>query len=382
MTIAADYLLGCDGAHSAVRRALGLELEEVIPFRQRHIVVDASDDADDSRVAVLICDPRRPFTSLPVPGGGRRFEITLKPDDDAEAVLDDAALARFFRPWRDFAQVNVIRKVVYAFHARLVPRLQAGRVFLLGDAAHIMPPFGSQGMNSGARDANNLAWKLALSLRGAAGPALLETYHVERHDQVRATIMTSTNMARLANIHSPAKALARDAFFAVLSLFPRLKRRLTEAPYVPRPVLSDGFILPAEDGSPACVGTVVPQPRLRTGDGVRLLDETIGPGFALIGIDPPAGAPPAGLADPLWRALAAAPLALRPAGAAAAPVAGVTTAAVADHRFDELFAAARGRWLVVRPDRVVAAAPAADRLGHAARALAARLAAAPAEAAA
>ncbi|MGE3932971.1 MAG: FAD-dependent monooxygenase [Rhodospirillaceae bacterium] len=381
-TIAADYLLACDGAHSGVRRALGMELEEVTPFRQRHLVVDAVDDADDSRTAVLICDPRRPFTTLPVPGRGRRFEITLHPDDDADAVLADDVLAGFFRPWRDFSQVNVIRKVVYAFHARLAPRLQEGRVFLLGDAAHVMPPFGSQGMNSGARDANNIAWKLAAVLTGAAAPALLDTYHVERHDQVRATILTSTNMARIANTPSRAKALARDGFFAALSLFPRLKRRLTEAPYVPRPVLTDGFILPAADAGAAWVGTVVPQPLVRDAAGGRLLDDVIGPGFALIGIDPPAGAAPAGLADPSWRALGAAPLALRPAGSPAGVVDGVFTGAVADPRFDDLFAAVPGCWLVVRPDRVVAAVAEPERLAQAGRALAARLAPAAAEAAA
>lgn len=381
-TIAADYLLACDGAHSAVRRALGMELEEVTPFRQRHLVVDAVDDADDSRTAVLICDPRRPFTTLPVPGRGRRFEITLHPDDDADAVLADDVLAGFFRPWRDFSKVNVIRKVVYAFHARLAPRLQDGRVFLLGDAAHVMPPFGSQGMNSGARDANNIAWKLAAVLKGTAAPALLDTYHVERHDQVRATILTSTNMARIANTQSRAKALARDGFFAALSLFPRLKRRLTEAPYVPRPVLRDGFILPDAGAGAAWVGTVVPQPLVRDARGERLLDAMIGPGFALVGLDPPAGAAPAGLADPAWRTLGAVPLALRPAGSAAGPVAGIATAAVAGPRFDDLFAAVPGRWLVVRPDRVVAAVVEAERLAPVARDLAARLAAAPAEAAA
>ena len=374
-TIATDFLLGCDGAHSTVRDFLDLELEEVVDFTQRHVVIDAVDDPDDSRTAVLICDPRRQFTSLPVPDRGRRFEITLHPEDDADEALTDEALARFFRPWRDFTEVNVLRKVVYSFYARLVPHMQSGPVFLLGDAAHIMPPFGSQGMNSGARDAKNLAWKLALVLRDRAGRALLETYHAERHEQVRATILMSTNMARMANTHSRIAALARDAFFAALSLFPRLKRRLTEAPYMPRPVLREGFLVPPTDGKASRVGYVVPQPGIWIGDDVRLLDDVIGPGFALIGVDPPIGAPPAALADPFWRILDAVPLALRPSGSRRGDVDGIVTATTADHRFDELFASEAGRWLVVRPDRVVAAVVAGDELGAIAGRLAADLAA-------
>src|SRR3546814_1783051 len=70
-------------------------------------------------------------------------------------------------------RLRVSRKAVYTFHSRLARRLQKGRVFLVGDAAHIMPIFGSQGMNSGARDVKNLAWKLAAVLNGkATGPIL------------------------------------------------------------------------------------------------------------------------------------------------------------------------------------------------------------------
>lgn len=372
--IATEYLLGCDGAHSVVRGDLGLEFEDVVDFTQRHIVIDALDDADDSRTAVLICHPKRQFTSLPVPDGGRRFEITLYPEDDAEEALTTEALTGFFKPWRDFSEINVLRKVVYSFHARLVPRMQSGRVFLLGDAAHVMPPFGSQGMNSGARDANNLAWKLALALDGKAGSALLESYHRERHEQVRATILMSTNIARAANVHSRIAALARDALFAVLSLFPKLKRRLTEAPYVPRPVLRDGFLVPPAGGNESRVGYIVPQPRVRLGEQVRLLDEILGPGFALVGVDPTDGVPPV-LAHPFWQAVGAAWLVLRPAGASRGAVDGIVTATVEDHRFDALFATEGGRWLVVRPDRVVAAVATGDELEAVADALAAQLAA-------
>ena len=79
----------------------------------------------------------------------RRFEFFLFPDEDPEAMLEPQNLARLFRPYRDFEKVRVMRKAIYVFHSRLALSLQVGRTFLLGDAAHLMPPFGAQGMNSG-----------------------------------------------------------------------------------------------------------------------------------------------------------------------------------------------------------------------------------------
>jgi len=155
-----------DGARSVCRKMLGIDYEEVVKYGDRHIVIDVENDSDTSRVALTQLGWRRNFMSLPMPGGRRRFEFSVSDSDDADDIMSDETLARLFRPYRNFADMKIIRKVVYSFRARLAERLSKGRVFLLGDSAHIMPVFGSQGMNSGVRDANNIAWKLRRFSKG------------------------------------------------------------------------------------------------------------------------------------------------------------------------------------------------------------------------
>src|SRR6185503_4224770 len=141
-------------------------------------------------------------------------------------------------------------------------RLQNGRVFLLGDAAHVMPPFGSSGMNTGARGAYNLCWKIAFVLRGLARPDILDSYDPERRPQIEAVVRYSMLVGRLANIRSWPLAVVRDAFFAAVNLIPRVKRYFREMRYMPRPVITRGLIVARRD-RPGLVGRVFPRLALR-----------------------------------------------------------------------------------------------------------------------
>ena len=115
-----------------------------------------------SRHTRTFCDPVRPAIRLPGPEATVRYEFMLKPGEDAEAVLDERQVREWIRMREPSdADITILRKVVYTFHARVASRWRAGRVLLAGDAAHLTPPFAGQGMNSGVRDAANLAWKLA-----------------------------------------------------------------------------------------------------------------------------------------------------------------------------------------------------------------------------
>ena len=205
--LGARWVLGCDGAHSTVRRELGLSLRGRTA-RQRWVVADTAGaaDAPPGTPFTFRCDPRRPRVAGPLPGGRWRREGMLAP---GEKLPEDPAGLVGAGPGE-----RVERAAAYRAHARVAARWRSGRALLLGDAAHLMPPFGGQGLASGLRDAANLAWKLAAVLRGEAGEELLESYEEERRPQLRATLARSVALGAVVEVTSPAAARARDAALA------------------------------------------------------------------------------------------------------------------------------------------------------------------------
>jgi 3-(3-hydroxy-phenyl)propionate hydroxylase len=163
--------------------------------------------------------------------------------------------------------------------------LQRHRAFLLGDAAHVMPPFGSSGMNTGARDANNLCWKIALVLNNLAGAEILDSYDPERRPQIESVVKYSVLVGRLANIRSWPLALVRDAFFATINLSSRVQRYFREMRYMPKSIITRGLIVVRQRQPTSLVGRVFPRLTLRNGDASPDFDDLCGKGFALIGID-------------------------------------------------------------------------------------------------
>ncbi|MGW8364924.1 FAD-dependent monooxygenase [Streptomyces wedmorensis] len=197
------YLIGCDGAHSVVRKTLGLSYEGGA-FPETYMLGDVEADWDLPPGYGLRSSGPSPdgagddlLVCIPLPGTGR-YRMSMKAPsasaaadragdgvahgleggtgpalDDLQAVVDRLAP----RPTR----LSALRwSSVFRISHRIVDRYGEGRVFVAGDAAHIHPPVGAQGMNTGVQDACNLAWKLALVVRGEAGPALLTSYDGER----------------------------------------------------------------------------------------------------------------------------------------------------------------------------------------------------------
>ena len=122
-------------------------------------------------------------------------------------------------------------------------KMQVDRVFLLGDAAHLMPPFGASGMNSGHRDASNLCWKLVAVLKGVASFRLLSSYELERRKHTEATIDISVLLGRIVNSRSVVLAFFRDLVFWFLARVPPFAGYITEMRYIPRAVIREGFVL-------------------------------------------------------------------------------------------------------------------------------------------
>lgn len=270
-TIRARYLVGADGARSPVRKASGIDFDD-LNFEEPWLVVDVLvDDYSKLPTANLqICNPERPTTCVLMGVGRHRWEFMIKPGETAEQVSEDAFIDKLLEPWNVKGAVRLERKAVYTFRARIAAQWRKGRVLLAGDAAHQTPPFAGQGMCSGLRDAANLAWKLAAAVNSAADDGLLDTYQPEREPNLRATIAMAIMMGKTVCITSRFGAWLRDLKF-------KLGRALGKLPNGPPsyPPISAGHI---RYGSPAA-GSYFPQPL--ADDGTRL-DDVLGPGHWLI----------------------------------------------------------------------------------------------------
>lgn len=267
--IAASAVLGCDGARSTVRRLLGVPLRDR-RFDQRWLVVDVRSDGPlPDRPVQQVCDPDRPATFVPTGGDRYRWEWLLH---DGESAQDLPSVQQRVAPWVGGHAVRVEREAVYRFHAGRAERFRVGPVFLLGDAAHQMPPFLGQGLCSGIRDAANLVWKLALVRSGVAADALLDSYERERAPHVDLVITLAMLMGVLVRARGPAAAGLRAALRLAAHLPPRLRVPLQQ---VPTPGLRRGPLVLGGRGA----GLPLPQDPAGA-------DRHLGSGFALVGLAP------------------------------------------------------------------------------------------------
>ena len=240
-SIRARWLIAADGAKSTIRELCGIELVDQ-GFDQTWLVVDTTlldSDLPLPRIARQICDPARVATFVPGPGDHRRWEFQLHEHETRDDVLDEAVVQDLLRPWGTAEQLRVDRSAVYRFHATVADRLRAGRVFLAGDAAHQMPPFNGQGMCTGIRDAENLAWKLEMVASGRAGDTLLDTYDAERRSHAAGQVAHAVDAGQLM------QAIAHDGTAALESGYgQRPFPKLTGAGFEPGHPLVGG-VLPA-----------------------------------------------------------------------------------------------------------------------------------------
>jgi 3-(3-hydroxy-phenyl)propionate hydroxylase len=273
--VTARYVVGCDGANSFVRRALGIAHRD-LAFDEWWMVVDArpTRPVELPEKCIQYCWPARPATFIRGRGNLRRWEIKLLPGEDPEAFGARANVARQLARFVDPDAIEIWRSAVYRFHALVAERWRAGRIFLAGDACHQTPPFMGQGMCAGIRDAANLAWKLALVLRGGAADALLDTYEAERKPHVEALVKFAIQAGEVIGELDLDKARARDA--AMRDLLRRGEAETIRQRYVPN--LTTGVLDTTSEG---VAGTLFVQPRIGTEGEGTLLDDMVGPNFLL-----------------------------------------------------------------------------------------------------
>jgi 3-(3-hydroxy-phenyl)propionate hydroxylase len=258
-------------------------------------------------------------------------------------------------PYKDY-DLKIVRTAVYGFSARIAERMQDGRIFLLGDAAHVMPPFGAQGLNSGARDAANLTWKIAAVLCGEMGLRALESYDSERRRNVKDTVDYSVRVGRLANIRFWPAALLRDAFFAMANLFPPVRRYFREMRYMPTPHLNAGLVVISQHENASLAGRVFPRPSLIDENGrYSSFDALTGLGFALVGVDVGPESVARAARHHLWERLRPSTMSLLYDNRQSTSAQGVSVYRVADDDAAKTaLAAFSGQIAIVRPDRYVA----------------------------
>jgi 2-polyprenyl-6-methoxyphenol hydroxylase-like FAD-dependent oxidoreductase len=223
--VRAGWLAGCDGAHSAVRHHLELPFEgKTYPIDV--LLVDARVDGalSDDEVHVFITEAGL-LGVFPMPGARKRVAIDISGIEHGTASFEMcqklvAERAPVAMTLSDPGWVSE-----FHLHARMVAHLQEGRVFLLGDAAHIHSPALAQGMNTGIQDAVNLAWKLGLVARGVADASLLGSYEAERRPVEQGVLQQTDLVTRLVTMEAPLVRTLRDALAPLLSSFDAVQQR-------------------------------------------------------------------------------------------------------------------------------------------------------------
>ncbi len=272
-----SYLIAADGGHSTVRELAG------IPF-------PGSDHADrfliaDVHARLPFPNERRFFFDPPF-NPGRQVLIHPQPDDvwridwrvarefDLAAERANGGVDRRIRQIVGEVPYEIVWVTTYVFHQRLAPRFREGRLFLAGDAAHLMSVFGARGMNSAVQDADNLAWKLALVWHGLAADALLDTYHAERHPAAVENLRITGNTMRFL---APPNALMRLRRNLILR-FSRFgwARHLVDSGRLSEPFAYAGSPIVRGDGAVVADRTVM-------ADGISMrLRHCLGTSFVLL----------------------------------------------------------------------------------------------------
>jgi 2-polyprenyl-6-methoxyphenol hydroxylase-like FAD-dependent oxidoreductase len=206
--VVAQWIVGCDGSHSSVREAAGIDYPGT-DIEAAWAVFDANLEAwnDDYDLVFAHLD-QPPVILTPLPE--RRWRVYLRPTSDtSDLVAEAGGVVRRYAPEATFTDVE--NPTRFHCHSRIAARYRSGRILLAGDAAHACTPAEGHGMNTGLQDAFNLGWKLALVCRGEAGARLIDTYEVERRPVAERVVTSGADVESAHAMTDPDKRAERDA---------------------------------------------------------------------------------------------------------------------------------------------------------------------------
>lgn len=331
------FVVGADGANSLVREQARIDRDD-LGFQATWVVVDVEmkegAKAPDVPDTGQVLDPSQPSHMAWLGGDHYRWEFMIVDGADPVTAASPEKIWPKLELWISKDTATLLRSTTYTFQSLVAATFNQGRVLLAGDAAHLMPPFMGQGMISGMRDAMTLSWMLNEVLEGTAPVSFMDAYTDSRRPHVTEYIAESVRIGQMVCETDPVRAAIRD----------RKLEAQTEAnpPFQPR--LGAGFV----DGPLG--GRLAVQPRISNGGA--LLDDILGPSFALLTICPAVLAglsPTAGCRAEVLDVSVAAILAQEPGEA----MPGVHSLIEQGNRFADWLGAAGAEWVLVRPDGYV-----------------------------
>ena len=267
------YLIGADGANSKVRELKNIKQED-LNYDRDWIIIDIEllTETELGEFAIQICDPKRIGTFIPTHSPFKRWEFEIYDDDNVEEFSSDENINKLLSPWLKPEEYKILRKAIYQFHSVLAEEFQKDNCFLIGDSAHQNPPFMGEGMMTGCRDAENLAWKINMDFKYKL-PNLLENYQVERKEHARYIVENSLGIGLLMEAYAhtknkddvPAELVAKGYGSFII------------------PPLDEGIFYEGKSNSESMSGQLFPQPvKIDDGEVIERCDFLLGDYFAIV----------------------------------------------------------------------------------------------------
>ncbi|MEO1660468.1 MAG: bifunctional 3-(3-hydroxy-phenyl)propionate/3-hydroxycinnamic acid hydroxylase [Pseudomonadota bacterium] len=280
--VRAKFVVDCSGGASQIRKQVGIGFTGTT-YREKWLVIDVQGDDYEGSEIKFFCDPRRPAVTLPVSKNRRRWEFLVMPGDDETKLACEKSARALMATYGAGNATKIERSLVYAFHARFADRFREGRVLLAGDSAHVMPPFAGQGLNSGMRDAANLAWKLAGVVSGQFNDTILDTYDPERRPHVEDMTKLTIKLGRSIMPTNSIRAWLRDRMMITAWRFASTREKLNRGDMIPKPSIDGSSLVNWKRRGLA--GKMIEQPILLCQGKETKLDEMLGAGFSVLGVN-------------------------------------------------------------------------------------------------